>query len=59
MKIHKRYRITVKVKTHTKPLQELIYEKVGVLIRESKSYYIFDWFRVKKSNVIDFNEVLV
>lgn len=57
MKIHTRYNITIKIKLHTSPLRELIYDREGVFIRESGSYYIFEGFRVRKANVIKFQEV--
>ena len=57
MKIRHRYNITVKIKLHTSPLRELVYEKEGVFIKESSSYYMFEGFRVKKTNVIGIQEV--
>ena len=57
MKLHTKYKVTVKIKIHTSPLREIIYEKVGTFVKESSSFYIFDTFRVKKSNVIEIQEV--
>ena len=57
MNIYTRYNVTVKIKLHTAPLRELIYEKVGTFVREGKSFYIFDTFRVRKANVINIREV--
>ena len=57
MKINTRYNVTVKIKLHVSPLRELIYDKNGVFVRESNSYYIFDCFRVRKANVIEIQEV--
>lgn len=57
MKNHARYNITVKIKLHTAPLRELIYEKDGVFIKETGSYYVFEGFRVRKSNVVKIQEV--
>ena len=57
MIVYKRYKITVKIKVHTSPLYELVYERTGLLIKETPSFYIFDTFRVKKANVIGFQEV--
>ena len=57
MKLHTRYNITVKIKPHTSPLRELIYDRDGVFIKESGSYYIFEGFRVRKANVIGIKEV--
>ena len=57
MKLHTRYNVTVKIKLHTSPLRELTYDREGVLIKESGSYYIFEGFRVRKANVIYIKEV--
>ena len=57
MNIGTRYKVTVKIKLHTSPLVELVYDKQGALVRESNSYYIFDGFRVRKANVIKMQEV--
>ena len=59
MKIGKRYKVTAKIKTHTKPLCELIYEKIGTFVKETKAFYVFDNFRVNKANVLHIHEVLV
>ena len=58
MIINARYTITVKIKLHTSPLRELIYEKDGVFIKETDSYYMFEGFRVRKTNVIKIREVV-
>lgn len=58
MTIKKRYKILAKIKTHTSPLCELTYEKVGTLIKETNAFYVFDSFRVKKSTVICITEVI-
>lgn len=58
MNILKRYKVSAKIKTHTQPLCELTYEKIGTLIKETKSFYFFDSFRVKKSTVISIQEVI-
>ena len=57
MKPNARYNLTVKIKLHTSPLRELTYDKDGVFVRESGSYYIFEGFRVRKANVIKIQEV--
>lgn len=57
MKIGTRYKVTEKIKLHTSPLRECIYDKEGVFIRASNSYYVFDGFRVRKANVIKMQEV--
>lgn len=48
-----RYCVTIRIKVHTSPLREIEYEKEGVFIKETKSYLIFDSFRVRKENVIN------
>ena len=57
MKTNTRYNITVKIKLRTSPLRELTYDKDSVFVRESDSYYIFEDFRVRKTNVIKIQEV--
>lgn len=59
MKIKGKYKVTVKIKLHTQPLRECIYEKVGVLIKETSKCYMFEGFRVNKANVINMQEVVV
>ena len=59
MTIHKQYKILATIKTHTKPLSELTYERMGILLKETKCFYIFDKFRVKKSTIINMQEVIV
>lgn len=58
MKTNKLYKISAKIKTHTNPLCELLYEKIGILVKETKSFYFFDSFRVKKSTVTSIQEVI-
>ena len=53
-----RYAVTVKIKLHTSPLGELIYDKEGVFIRETGSYYVFEGFRIRKTNAIKIREVV-
>lgn len=55
----KLYNITIKIKVHTKPLREVVYEKTGAFLKETSTNYIFDSFRVRKANVIKIQEVLV
>jgi hypothetical protein len=47
----------MKIKLHTSPLKELIYDKVGVFIKETASFYMFEGFAVRKANVINIREV--
>ena len=58
MIINTRYAVSVKIKLHTSPLRELVYDKEGVFIKETGSYYVFEDFRVRKSNVIKIREVV-
>lgn len=46
------YRITKRIKLHTKPLYEADITLTGRYVRESQNFYIFDTFKVKKANVI-------
>ena len=46
------YRVTMKIKLHTSPLRELEYSRDAVFIRETKSYFVFDNFKVQKDNVV-------
>ena len=57
MKIHTKYKITVKIKLHTQPLRECIYEKVGMFVKETGKCYVFEGFSVRKANVINIQEV--
>lgn len=57
MEINTRYNVTIKIRLHTSPLRELIYDKTGLFLREGGSYFIFDSFRVRKGNVIKVQEV--
>jgi hypothetical protein len=59
MNIHTRYKVTIKIKLHTRPLRELTYEKVGKLIKETSKCYIFEEFQVRKTNVIEIQEVVI
>lgn len=53
MTLNHRYRVTIKIKLHTSPLQELEYDKEGVFIKETHSYLVFDNFRVRKTNAVN------
>ena len=46
------YRITKRIKLHTKPLYEADITLTGRYVRESQNFYIFDTFKVKKANAI-------
>lgn len=56
---HNQYKITIKIKTHTSPLYELIYDRIGKFIKETSAYYVFDGFRVNKANVMNIQEVVI
>lgn len=53
----KQYCVTKKIKLHTKPLFEVEVTRQGTFKKETKTYYIFDDFRVRKCNVILLKEV--
>lgn len=57
MKVLTQYNVTVKIKLHTSPLRELTYDKEGVFIKETNSFYVFEGFRIRKSNVVKIQEV--
>lgn len=52
-----RYKVTVRIKVHTSPLRELEYDKEGVFIRETRSYYVFTGFRLHKNTVVNIVEL--
>lgn len=56
MQSGKIYRITKRIKLHTKPLYEANVTVIGQCIRESEKCYIFDTFRCKKDNIIEIKE---
>ena len=49
--------VTVKRKVHTSPLQEIVYEKEGVFVRETTSYFVFTDFRVHKNTMVNIVEL--
>lgn len=53
------YRITKRVKIHTKPTVKVTIVQEGVYIRETPKNYIFDSFWVAKSVVIEVEELEV
>ena len=59
MKSNHLYKLTIKVKLHTSPLFERVFDKVGKFVKETSKCYIFEDFRVKKSNVMSIEEVIV
>ena len=52
MQAGKIYKVTKRIKLHTKPLYEADIPLTGHYVRESQNFYIFDTFKVKKANVI-------
>ena len=46
------YKVTKKIKIHTKPDVVANVVQTGIFLRETEKYYIFDDFRVKKSVVV-------
>lgn len=53
MKIGETYKVTKHIKLHTKPLREADVSITGRFVKETESYYCFDWFRVRKANIVD------
>ena len=53
----KSYRVTKQIKIHTKPLIEVNVVMEGTFVKETKSYLIFDSFRVGKQNVLLVDEL--
>ena len=52
MKTGEIYKVTKRIKLHTKPLREADVSMTGRFIRETEYGYVFDWFKVRKANVI-------
>lgn len=48
------YKVTCKIKTHTSPLHELIFDRVGRFVKETPHSYVFDTFAVRKNTVLMF-----
>lgn len=57
MTIGNEYKVTKKIKIHTKPLVEVQITLQGIFKCESKAYYIFDSFRARKENIISIERV--
>ena len=55
---NKFYKIIAKIKTHTSPLCELTYERVGKFIKETNAFYVFENFKVTKHTVKSIQEVI-
>ena len=53
----KSYRVTKRIKIHTKPLVEVNITLEGVFVKQTKNHLIFDGFRVRKSNVVTIDEL--
>lgn len=53
MKIGETYKVTKHIKLHTKPLHETDVSITGRFVKETESYYYFDWFRVRKANIVE------
>ena len=56
MEIGKRYQLTKQIKIHTKPLRVVNVLLVGTFKYDTDSWYCFNEFRAKKSNVIEIKE---
>lgn len=57
MKANKRYRVTMRIKIHTKPLVEVNVVQEGVFKKETKTCLCFHGFCVHKSCVLFIEEV--
>lgn len=57
MTVHKRYKITKRIKLHKSPLYEAEVVKCGHFLKETPCSYIFDDFRVNKSTVVNIEEL--
>jgi hypothetical protein len=53
VKIGETYKVTKHIKLHTKPLREADVSITGRFIKETENYYYFDWFKVRKNNIVD------
>lgn len=53
MKIGKIYKVTKRIKFHTKPLRVADVSITGRLKKETENYYFFDWFRVEKNHIVN------
>ena len=51
------YKVTKKIKIHTKPLREVEVIASGVFKKETSKLYVFDDFKVLKTNVTMIEEV--
>jgi hypothetical protein len=56
MEIGKRYQVTKWIKIHTKPLRVVNVTLVGTFKYDTDSWYYFNEFKAKKSNVIEIKE---
>ena len=57
MTIGKTYKITKRIKIHTKPLVMVEVIKTGVFLKETTKSYLFDDFRVGKKVVVNIEEL--
>lgn len=57
MTVCRPYKVTKKIKLHTKPLVEEEIIKTGLFLKETAKSYIFDDFKVRKSTVIKIEEM--
>ena len=44
----KKYKITKRIKIHTKPIRTVEIIQTGVFVKETEKYYVFNGFRVRK-----------
>ena len=57
MTSNKLYKVTKRIKLHTKPLREALTVQEGIFIRETAANYIFNNFWARKSNVVKIEEI--
>jgi hypothetical protein len=57
MEYGKFYRVTKRIKIHTKPLVEVTITNIGKFLKETPTQFVFSGFRAKKDNVILMEEL--
>ena len=56
MTCNKNYKVTKKIKLHTKPLVEAEITNEGMFLKETENFYCFDGFRVNKETLVKVEE---
>jgi hypothetical protein len=52
MEYGKLYRVTKRIKIHTKPLAEVNVVNIGKFLKETPKQIVFSGFRAKKENIV-------